>query len=69
MALLFEEDNRRLSCSCGNRRINKVDVFTYLQSPNDKDALEEYLIETELLCDRCKKVVKLIKSGTARILS
>lgn len=69
MALLFEEDNRRLQCSCGNRRIYKNDVFTYVRSVKDPAVLEENLIETELRCCKCNGVVHIIKPGRDKILS
>jgi ribosomal protein S27E len=59
MALLFKDDENRLECKkCGNRRIIKQDVFTYLVHKGGN--LFEYLIETQIKCEKCNEVVKVI---------
>jgi len=69
MALLFEDDNRRLTCKCGNKTMYKKEILTYIKSAKDKDSLEEYLVNTELCCLACNNVVKSIKPGSDKILT
>lgn len=69
MTMLFEEDKRRLGCVCGNSRLYKRDVFTYLRSTSDKNAVEEHLLETEIRCERCNKVIHVIKPRVNKVLS
>ena len=67
MAILFEDESRRVECDkCKCRRIYKRDVFTYLVDPKHKDFLEEHLIETELCCGQCYKVLRTIKPGAGQ---
>jgi hypothetical protein len=69
MAMMFEEDKRRLFCECGNGYIYKKEIFTYLTDTKDKDALQERLLETHLCCNKCNRVVKKILPGKVKILS
>lgn len=59
MAMMFEEDKRRLMCECGNGYLYKKELYTYLTDTKDKNALQERLIETHLL--RAASVIALSK--------